>query len=583
MQDTRELIREAAVSSPPVSPTSRRAWWLGLALLAVLALLPRLRLPFDIEPGQPQWTARAGRFWGALTAGELQETYLAPHPGLTVMWAAGGAMALLGARYSPEQLVVSSQAVGALSVALLVGCVGWIAALRRRQGLRGPRTAALAVGLALALDPVLVLTTGLAGLDGVFALFLLLGLLALADHADRGSRGTLAAAAVTCGLAVATKGPGLALLAAPALFRWRPLRAAGEPPPRWGAVAAAIGGLLAGTVLVVWALLPAAWIDPLHVAERLLWGGGAKSESLARVLIQGRENYLFGTNADFTGPALYVVNLLVRATPLALLGALGGLFSARFRRDLLVRRIAAFGGLLLLVLTLAQQKEWRYVIPLLAFLDVLGALGLASLCTDAAERLARPALRAAPAVLLLAQGAWVVAAHPWYELRTNPLLGSPVRAAHWVQLGWTGGWLATREYLVARAEALGRPVVVSGGSPKWQLYERPGDRGALPVVWAGERGPAVRNADCHAVHLYDRMFGTTKADQRWRERGREALRVEPYGVLIVELRCREAALRRRGDGPGVSSGSQGSVDAPRRRRRQDPSAGSRTPPGAPGP
>ena len=563
-------------------PLRRPGWLLGLALLAALALLPRLRLPLDIEPGQPQWTARADRFWGALVAGELRDTYLAPHPGLTVMWAAGGAMALLGVRFAPEQLVLSSQAVGVLSAVLLVGCVVWVAALRRRQGVAGARTAALAVGLALAFDPVLVLTTGLAGLDGVFALFLLLGLLAICDHADRGTRGTLAAAAVTCGLAVATKGPGLALLAAPALFRWRPLRGAGEPP-RWAGVAAATAGLLLGTVVVVWALLPAAWVDPLHVAERLLWGGGAKSESLARVLVKGRENYLFGTNADFTGPALYVVNLLVRATPLALLGALAGLLSPRFRRDLLVRRITAFGGLLLLVLTLAQQKEWRYVIPLLAFLDVLGALGIASLCADAAERLARPRLRTLPAVLLLAQGVWVVASHPWYELRTNPLLGSPARAAHWVQLGWTGGWLATREYLVERATALGRPIVVSGGSPKWELYERAARSGTQPVIWAGERGPAVRDADCHAVHLYDRMFGTTKADQRWRDRGREVLRVEPYGVPIVVLRCREAALRRRGDGPGVSSDSQGSVDAPRRRRRQGPPAAPRTPPGAPGP
>ena len=63
-----------------------RPFWRILALVFLLALLPRLIYPVSRPV---HWYARSVNFWEALLQGDLRGTYQRVHPGVTTMWVAG--------------------------------------------------------------------------------------------------------------------------------------------------------------------------------------------------------------------------------------------------------------------------------------------------------------------------------------------------------------------------------------------------------------------------------------------------------------------------------------------------------------
>jgi len=508
-----------------------------LAVVAGLALAPRFLVSRDIEPGQPQWIERARKFQAAVARGDWAATFMAPHPGLTVLWIAGYAELFAQSPTRVARGEAASRGVGVATTVVLVAALLVLERLLRRSGHPAPRAAALTTGLILALDPILILTSGLIGLDGLLAMLMLLSALLLVLHGFTRSRSSLAGALVSGGLAAATKVAGLILILAPPLTRIGPAGESGRPS--WRRVLALAVAWAAAAVLVVALLLPLAWVRPNRAADLLLLGGSHHRESLATVVAKPRAVYMLGDSSVQNGPQYYLVNLAFRSTPLAVAGLLLGLAFSRYRSDRVVRQLAAILLLVLIVITIARQKEWRYMVPLVPLLDVLGALGL----VEAARRLASAARRPLlvgllPAALALGQGVWTASAHPFYELRLNPLFGGAHVGSHAIKLGWTGGYRQTIAFLKGESKRLHRPVTWSGGAVKW-TYFQPNRKASGPVRWIG-RSPANDDADCHVYDSLTDVAGLSRADKRWLHRGVVSYRLAPLGIEVVRIRCLES-------------------------------------------
>lgn len=512
--------------------------WLAVLGLLLCALVPRLRLAGEIPAIQPQWAMRAQWFWGALSEGRLQDTYIAPHPGLTVMWYAGAAQELTSDQTRYGRVVAASRANAVVASLLILSAVWLIRRILILDEAEGAGAMALFVGFVLAFNPLLILMTGLIGLDGPVSLMILVAFLVIVLYLRQGSRLTLLGAGLATGVAVATKVPGLLLLPAP-LILWL-----GNLPTRrigWRRAILAIGALLAGAFLVTWALLPAAWADPFRIFQDLLVGKSPRDESLREIMTQGHLQFFLGRATRNPGVLFHPVQMLYRTTPLVLLGAVLGLLSPAFRKSRLVRESALMLIVVLLGLTLTGKKTWRYISPAIVLLDLIGALGFWFFVRYLAARWRKPALVVVAWVVLALQGVWVLNAAPYYALRLNPLLGGPQAASKLIAIGAGEGIEQALAFLENEARRLDRKIAWSGG-----YGSHPQKRKALELEsewleWKG-RSPKRLRADCHLFYIAELQRGHLKekgADRYWQANGIEVQSVVEQGVELVQVKCRE--------------------------------------------
>jgi 4-amino-4-deoxy-L-arabinose transferase-like glycosyltransferase len=453
------------------------------------------------------------------------------------MWAAGAAQWLSGADSQADRAIASSKGVALWNSFVLLAAVWILYRLLRRDGEESP-WAAITVGLLLALDPFLLYLTGLVGTDGVLVCLTLVSFFALCDLERTGSRRSLLIAAVVGGAAGATKAPALLLIPLP-LVLW--LAGPREGRTRWSQRLARSGAMVLGAVGVTSLLLPAVLVDPVGIAEELYRGGGA-TESLSRILVTSHKEFLFGESTARPGALFYPVNLLLRTTPLALIGALGGLASRRYRRSRLVREAAIFFVLSLSVLILVNKTSWRYMATLAALLDVLGGLGLVIIFRDLAERLQRPRIAALALALIVLQGIWVLSAAPTYLLRFNPLAGGTRAAVAAIPVGWGEGMFEVQRLMEAKAKRLGRTLTWSGGYGTRPEFRKGLEFESDWLRWVG-RNPGHTRADCHVFYMNTLQRWRTKpTDRAWRRLGGELATVEILGVELAKIHCREAIL-----------------------------------------
>ena len=510
------------------------------ALGAPLAIAALVRFPLagEIAVGQPQWFWRAELFWSALERFEPSGTLLAPHPGLTVLWIAGAAQKLASAETKLEQAVASSWGVATVNLLILAIALWTLLHILESEDRDGPAQSVLAIGLMLALDPILIPMTGLVGLDGLLSLLVLAALLSIYSGLKVPSRGRWIGTAALAGLATATKGAALLLLPAPYL-------AAAQQPAlgrtRWRRASVLTVAMVIGSALVVFALLPAAWVDAPRVANRLLLGDAGTRESLLGVLRKPRVESLL-PYPDAPGILAYLVHLLFRSTPLALAGTVIGFASRSFRRDPLVRYLGIFGIGYVAVLGIVPQKEWRYVLPAIVLMDVVGALGLVHLSSAIRETSPR-ARRAwlAPAAIVL-QGLWVVAAAPYYEFRMNPILGGLPAASRWIPIGWGAGLERAQEFLNSEAARRGRILTWSGGYGFSGYRDRKGlEFEGSGTRWLGQRA-RPGEADCYVSYARTPAEHRAPLERQWEEIGELSYELRIDGVPITRVWCRDEPL-----------------------------------------
>lgn len=488
------VVDVGEVAQPRGSTTARSAgasallWPAALALIFVLALAPRLsELSAFVTPDEPLWTGRALNFSNALRRGDVGATYQSGHPGVTTMWLASAGLeaagllqpgsdgqvpksAIDGERFLPS--IAAARVPFALLGTLLAPLVALLGA--RLFG----RTTGLLAGALVALDPFLLAHSRVTHVDTPVTVFMTLALLAgLARWARGGGVGYLLLAGFATGLALLSKAPSVLLvvflpgvaLGAPALAR-RPLSWL-DAGRRLLEVAGA--GLLAAATFV--ALWPAMWQDPITVLASMRGyvesTAGSPHEHL---------NFFLGGPVLDPGPLFYPLALAFRVPPLTMLGVMAALVALCWtpgpagRGPLappwrgLALVLVLFVALFMVMVTLSPKKFDRYLLPVFPALDLLAAVGMASLARAwlGGSRASRAALLAG-AVGLAAQSALALPLHPYYLSFYNPLVGGGALAPSVLLIGWGEGM----DQVLATLEAQPHPERLTLYAPYDRMLE----------------------------------------------------------------------------------------------------------------
>jgi len=461
-----------------------------IPLLLALGLPHGLELDRYVTVDEPKWLMRSAGFYAALTRADFRGTFQREHPGVTVTWAGTAGYLLRFPGYfkvAPRELSGISrfhrllrdyqkdpldllEAGRAFVVVINLTCLALAFLVTTR--LIGTLPALFAF-LLIAFDPYFTALTRLLHPDGLLGPATFLSLIAFLAYMYQGrDRRYLLLSALAAGLAWLTKSPALFLAPFVGLLvfiEWLVEQAHGfgrarrpAPTGMWRDLSPLL--VWFGVGAVVFTLLwPAMWVDPLGSLSRVF--------SLASTYAsEGHDTRLFfngllyeqGQSAWYFYPLAY----LWRTTPVTLIGLGLALCAALFPKLLPVgpvrRRtvlsLALFAVLFGAFISLGEKKFDRYLVPLLAPLTLVSALGWLAL----AERLFKDprrihAQRWASGYLLgavvLVQAAGLYQSYPYYLNYYNPLMGGDRNAPDVMMVGWGEGLDQAARYLNSLPEA----------------------------------------------------------------------------------------------------------------------------------
>jgi 4-amino-4-deoxy-L-arabinose transferase-like glycosyltransferase len=363
-------------------------------------------------------------------------------------------------------------------------------------------------GLLLAIDPFILGHSRVLETDGLLSgLMALAALCGVVRWASGGGRAWVVVGGTLTGLALLTKAPAAYLAILVPLFafglgRHRGPRAVATDLVIWGAAG------LAATV----ALWPALWVDAAAVTARVI---GFTSETGGRPHAQG--NFFLGAPVADPGPLFYPLSVILRLTPAALIGLVAlavlpwwtrsGLSPAQSQIVIaLVGYVFGFG----LMVTFAQKKFDRYLLPAFPMLDLLAGLGLwlllavgRRLTISGIQRASRPLGVAALAALMVWPAASVF---PHYLTYYNPVLGGGPAAARMILVGYGEGLVDAAQWLNRRPNAE-RLTVAADSHDVFQaaffgravpLSDRPPESAAYVVLYHYQS----------QIHLWPRILAT---------------------------------------------------------------------------
>lgn len=450
-----------------------------LALVLVASLLFRLSaLNVFLTTDEPTWRARSYRFSQAIAQREYDLTYQSEHPGVVTMWIGALAASVSGAVGEEDLLSEDDLATNRIDgdamegvpslthwARRIVAVVTWLGILILYLLLRrlfGQRTALIATVL-VALDPFYLAHSRLHHLDGLLTTFVMLSAVSLLVHQQTGRhRSVLLLSALTAGLAMVNKSPGVLLVpwaaAVLVIGAWR-----GEPRGRRRRLLGAIKDMLLwgvaalGVIVAIW---PALWVDPVGTIQNVIAGAirqGLNPHEFSNF-------FWFAKRAD-PGPAFYPVAWAFRTTPWAMLGLVSLVVLSHKRASRAPgersRWNMRYAPLLLFIVgyavlaTFARKKFDRYLLPAFPLVDILVALGCVGLIEFVKSRvslgwraLVSPMF---VAFITLGQFALLWLARPYYLAYYNPLVGG-TRTAHRVLLvGWGEGLENAAVYLNSKS------------------------------------------------------------------------------------------------------------------------------------
>jgi len=464
-----------------------RAHW-RLILVLVVALLPRLwQLGRFITADEILFLGHARQFLQGLARGDFSDTLGIGYPGVTSAWVhALGLMALFGlsrlglAGPVPVDLSLSQflavadaqplpyYVAGRVATGILVSILLFLFYIlaRRLFAAWGPRgeNIALLSALLLALDPYVLGYSRLMHIEVTLALLMFLATMSWWLWLREGGGGWLGLAGLFSGMALLTK--TTALLLAPIFLGlawlvwmierpgWRQSQRAA--PAWWGRTVAGWLGVLGLAALVFCLLWPAMWEDAsaaLELTFGKLWVDREAGEGNLGM-------FWMGSFVEDPGPAFYPVALMLKLSPLMLLGLAASLLSLRKHKVAWI--LWAYALFYLLVMTVASKKSVRYLLPAYVALAPLAAYGLWRLGgllfrrgeSVAGEALAGKSGRGAMWVILVALMLVIGLPYaPYYLSYYNPLLLGWRWAPEMLLVGWGEGLGDAALYLNQQASA----------------------------------------------------------------------------------------------------------------------------------
>jgi hypothetical protein len=477
-----------------------RLHW-GWILLTLAVLLPRLwGLDRFITADEILFLDHARQFLRGLASGDFSLTLGIGYPGVTLAWVnALGLLALFGLSrlgLGPTYLLGSSSSAnlslsqfldgaevqplpyyvaGRVATALLVTALLLLFyALARRlfvpaSGTPGSRDGqgdvALLGALLLALDPFTLGYSRLMHIAAPLALLMLLAVLAWLLWLQESRKGWLWLTGLFTGLALLTKTTALLLppfllglsgtmwLSVGPLRGVEPAEGRGGGGSRWAwwrRVFVGWLGVVGLAALIFFALWPAAWQAPgapLALTFDKLWVDKAAGEGNLGMFWMGRF-------VEDPGPAFYLVALLLKLSPLMLIGLVFSLVSLRPGPGRGAEwGLWAYALLYMLAMTIATKKSVRYMLPAFAAFAPLAAYGLLRLGRWVADWV--PPRREGRAFgrtpLLLGLGLLLLGFSlpyaPYYFSYYNPLLLGWRWAPKTILVGWGEGLGDAAHYL----------------------------------------------------------------------------------------------------------------------------------------
>lgn len=424
------------------------------ALLFLLALIPRsLSLQAYVAPDEAKWILRSAHFLASLLQGRFFEATSAAAtpevpvlaPAVTTMWS--GTIGLL-AKYWAEgadrqqslldYLTGLPQATERMDLSffpwarfptVILASAFVVALYLLGRELLGPGPALLG-GVLLALDPFFMANSRVIHHDALVTIFSTLSILCLLvyTHGDKKSR-HLFYSGLAAGLAVLTKPTAAYLFPfAVLLLAWtrRDARRWGRDLALWGAFAA----------LIVFALWPALWTDPLRVLEE------AVGTSLPAITPEESRGLIWPEKVPDLGILYYPVCLLLRLSPLALLGLLALPLRGTGEKKPVVGWLLTYSLLFIALITIPATQADRYALPVFPILALLAGLGLHNL---------RPRGRLLPVLVVAVQALSCLPYHPYYVNYYNPLVGGPWLAPRLVKVGGGEGMDQAARHLNGKA------------------------------------------------------------------------------------------------------------------------------------
>jgi 4-amino-4-deoxy-L-arabinose transferase-like glycosyltransferase len=477
--------------------------------LFLIGFVPRvLALSAFLTPDEFRWVSRSRDFLTGLLTGNWAATLQSGFPGVTTMWT--GSLGLLYSYWArpssapdslldfvrhvseyhlPMEYVAPVRFPTVILTSATIVAVFWLAAR-----LLDRRSALLAAGL-LALDPFHLALSRVLHNDALVTTFMALSVLPMIGYWLHGwRRRWLWISGVMAGLAFVSKSSALLLMPFCAIagvgtyaLRWRQ----GEQINRHAIARLILDGLGWGAIawliyVVVW---PAMWVEPDLVL-------GTTFGVTGRYLMEGHElgNYFMGQFTSDPGPLFYPLSWLLRTTPVVLLG-LGALLLRRGghgvqsdpavndRRRATIAMLVVYSLFAVLVVTLVDKKQDRYILPIFPAVDILAGVGLVKLGQIAADKCVavRQWLQArgisSPGLgysllavgVIAVQAAFALPHFPYYLTYFNPLLGGERSAAQWVTVGWGEGLELAGDYLNQKPNA-DRLKVTAWYMPTFMAY-----------------------------------------------------------------------------------------------------------------
>jgi hypothetical protein len=465
---------------------------IGIAIgLFIIALLPRIfDLGLFITSDEPLWLTRSMSFSEALLTGRLAETLQTGHPGVTTMWTGSLGLVLAYLQRGPSTpfleflqalphnferidatLLPWARLPTVLLAALGVALFYWLARKLVDDNV------ALIGALLLAFDPLFLAHSRTLHHDALATIFMSLSVLALLNYAAANqfsARVYLVWSGGLAGLALLSKGTSLALAAFATLFflwRWvRQKQSLGQT-----VVAGLIWlGMAVGVFVALW---PAMWVIPGQVLAEV-FGWIITSADVAEIAETTSLNWA-GRVPDL-GVLFYPVNWLLKSTLLSLVGlvALVGWWRAPQNRGQrwVLGWLAMFAMLFVLVLTIGDKRDGRYLLPIYPGLWLLTAAGLGWLAQrilDAVESRRGNALRLPQGATarvrpyeirtLTKVGLMIIFTallagfslpwYPYYHSYYNPIIGGSWLAPRLVKVGWGEGMEQAAAYLNQQPQA----------------------------------------------------------------------------------------------------------------------------------
>ncbi|MEM8530230.1 MAG: glycosyltransferase family 39 protein [Chloroflexota bacterium] len=477
---------------------SRQHWprlWVFLSYIVVGATALWLRIAdlglFISGDEANFWIRRSEVFWAAIRSGDYGATALTEHPGVTTMWL-GSLGIWLQNVFADSGFVIShsfASYLGFVRLPLAIVHIGSIVVgywLLRRLF---PSAIALLAALLWASDPFVVAFSRFLHVDGLMTTFATLSFLLACYYWYHKAHFLIVIASGVCaGLAILSKSPALILL--PTVFAVAYLSHILQRPSsctpnyllqvfrRTLPIFVLWCGVCAVTIVALW---PALWVDPLRVYELFQAG----------VVIEGGEphdlgNFFLGRPDDAPGLLYYPLALVLRSTPLTLLGIILVPFVLRTLPSISRHHVYACVGFVLLfvaVMSVFPKKFDRYIVPVFPLIDIIAAVGLVGgiyflarmMMVGWQPKFIASALSVMGALAFVNALLW----HPYGIAAFNQLLGGTATGTRTFQAGWGEGYEQVAAWLNEQPDITG-VLTVSGMRSSLQPFLREGAQTAGP-------------------------------------------------------------------------------------------------------